>query len=571
MRRFFVAFLGAVLVIGCAAAGVAQARGERPGRIHPGPPSAQALILYDTSGEWGWVGEIHARMLANLLGHFPVSYKACPIESYKKGAVDRYAATFYIGSTYGNPLPEAFKRDVMNTSQPVCWFKYNIWQLAWGDARFPSKFGFTFNWLDWTGYDTISYNGESFTKYQADPELGRVWVLYPGTCQEIATACRTTQSGAQECVPYIVKGANLWYVADLPFSYVSEEDRYLVFCDLLHDILGIDHAPTKRAIVRIEDVDATADPETLRAIADYLESRDVPFAVSVIPFYADPYGYYSDGVPEWDRLSWEPELVDALHYMVSKGGEIVMHGVTHQYEDLLNPYNGVTGDDFEFYRVELDEAGEVLYTGPVPDDSKHWASKRLREGLSELSACGLRPVAWETPHYAASATDYQVFARRFPLTIQRVLCFDLRIPPHGFKGTGEPTYFGGQFFPYVIQQDIYGQRVLPENLGNVEPDPWEGFAPRLPEDILRAAEKNAVLRDAWASFYFHPFYDLAYLEEIVEGIQAMGYTFVSLTSAPDQSGTRPSALRKLRGSVRGTQEVRPRGSSVTGAFMLPTR
>jgi uncharacterized protein YdaL len=416
----------------------------------------------------------------------------------------------------------------MATDKTVCWFKYNIWQLAWRQPGFASKFGFTFNWLDWTGYDTVYYRGEAFGKYQVDPELGYVWVLYPSTCEEVASACRDV-GGVEECIPYIVRGNNLWYVADLPFSYIGEDDRYLVFCDVLYDILGLSPPETKRAICRIEDVDPSADPEALRAIADYLYSQEVPFAISVVPNYADPLGFYNDGVAEYDRLSWEPEVVDALHYMVSKGGQIVLHGYTHQYGSAPNPYTGATGDDFEFYRVELDEDGKTTYAGPVPRDSKSWAAKRVGKGLAELDRCELTPVAWETPHYAASATDYKVFASKFPLTIQRVLCFDLPIPPSGFKGSGPPSFFGGQLFPYVIERDIYGQKVLPENLGSYEPDPWPGHRLWLVEDILRCAEKNTALRDAWASFYFHPIYDMAKLQEIVEGIQAMGYTFVPLS------------------------------------------
>ena len=37
---------------------------------------------------------------------------------------------------------------------------------------------------------------------------------------------------------------------------------------------------------------------------------------------------------------------------------------------------------------------------------------------------------------------------------------------------------------------------------------------------------NLVLRDGFASFYFHPFLDLDLLERTVEGIEAAGDTFV---------------------------------------------
>jgi uncharacterized protein YdaL len=523
--RVLVAFVSlAVVVLWFASVSPA---GPNPLSRPPTKPSV--LILYDTRGEYGWMGQIHAWMLANLLGHFPVKWRAAPVETYKQGLMGRYSATFYLGSSYDNPLPAAFICDVMTSRAPVCWLKYNIWQIAWTRPGFASRFGFTFDYLDWTGYDTIYYRGESYRKHQADPELGLVWILYPSICREIATASRTT-GAAEESVPYIVHGRNLWYVADMPFSYIGEEDRYLVFCDLLYDILGIPPPNSKRAICRIEDVDPTADPARLRAIADLLRARGVPFAVSVIPVFSDPLGVYNRGIPRYDRLSSKPAVVDALKYMVARGGKIVLHGYTHQYDSVANPYTGVTGEDFEFYRVQLDADGNAVYTGPVPEDSKTWAAGRVSDGIGELRACGLIPAAWETPHYAASAADYQAFADLLPLTIQRVLCSDVRLPAPALMGDGEPSVLGGQFFPYVVNRDVYGQKVLPENLGCYQPEPWQGQRSWAVEDILRCAEKNAALGDAWASCYFHPSCDINALGQIVEGIQGMGYTFVPISA-----------------------------------------
>ena len=38
------------------------------------------------------------------------------------------------------------------------------------------------------------------------------------------------------------------------------------------------------------------------------------------------------------------------------------------------------------------------------------------------------------------------------------------------------------------------------------------------------------MRDGFASFYFHPFFELSMLRETVDGIRALGYTFVSPAS-----------------------------------------
>ena len=79
-------------------------------------------------------------------------------------------------------------------------------------------------------------------------------------------------------------------------------------------------------------------------------------------------------------------------------------------------------------------------------------------------------------------------------------------------------------------RDVYGSKVLPENLGSIEPEPFFQFPMRFPEDILGAAQRVRVVRDGFASFYFHPFLDIGYLQQTVEGLQGAGGTFVSPAS-----------------------------------------
>jgi hypothetical protein len=81
-----------------------------------------------------------------------------------------------------------------------------------------------------------------------------------------------------------------------------------------------------------------------------------------------------------------------------------------------------------------------------------------------------------------------------------------------------------------VVHDVYGSKVLPENLGSMAPSTWHTYKERLPADLVRAARANLVVRDGFAAFYFHPFLDLRYLERTVEGIEAAGYTFVSPAS-----------------------------------------
>jgi uncharacterized protein YdaL len=119
-------------------------------------------------------------------------------------------------------------------------------------------------------------------------------------------------------------------------------------------------------------------------------------------------------------------------------------------------------------------------------------------------------------------TDYQVVAARYSTRWERSLYFSGQL-------SGGPIAYSrmfGQFFPYVVT-DINGTRVLPENLGNIEPTQWYIYPVRMPSDLINAASKNLVVRDGFASFFFHPYLDITYLQQTVTGIRNLGYTFVN--------------------------------------------
>ncbi|MEI8257065.1 MAG: DUF2334 domain-containing protein, partial [Deltaproteobacteria bacterium] len=278
-----------------------------------------------------------------------------------------------------------------------------------------------------------------------------------------------------------------------------------------------------RATVRLEDITPANDPTELRAVADYLFSRGVPFGIGVSPQYRDPRGYYNGGVAENITLRNSPDVVSALRYMLTKGGVLVMHGQTHQWNGGLNPFTGVTGDDTEFYRVIHNADNTLTYSGPLPEDSLTWATTRMTTGLNLFRQAGLvQPAIFEFPHYAASVNSFTAAASRFTTRWERSFYFKGLLS----GGAIDYTHPFGQLFPYIVR-DVYGTRVLPENLGNVEPDAFENFPPRLPAEIIAAAQRSLVVRDGIAGFYFHPFFDISYLRETVEGIQALGYTFVN--------------------------------------------
>jgi uncharacterized protein YdaL len=490
-------------------------------RLAADGPATGTLVLYDETGPWGWLGELYAINVGALVSHFG-TWTAKPASQYVAGELSAYAGAVYVGSTFDEPLPAAMLDDVLAGTRPVVWIDYNIWQLA---ARAPGGFGASYGFDPWyfdtSDFARVDYKGTSLTRYEPN---GAGVMLYSAltTAKVLAQAVRTSDGAS---IPWAVRGKNVTYIGENPMAYVTSNDRYLAFADLLFDAFAPETPERHRALVRIEDVNATTSPSALRSIADYLWSQKVPFGIATIPYYKDPLGAV-DGTPQSIPLKDAPAVVDAIKYMLTKGGTIVMHGYTHQYESTPNPYNGVTADDFEFYASHIDAANYVVYDGPVALDSQAWAAQRIAAGLAELAAAGLpAPTIFEYPHYAGSAADSLAVRDRFATVYHR------GIYPSGLLRGQPPNYAHviGVMYPYGAR-DPFGFAVIPENLGSYEPEPANNNPPRLVSDILATAQVNRVVRDGFASFYFHPYYPVSVLRQIVSGIKARGYSFVSPTA-----------------------------------------
>jgi uncharacterized protein YdaL len=84
-------------------------------------------------------------MAANLASHF-ATWTAEPAAQYTAGQLATYDAAIYIGSTYDEPLPNAWLDDVASSTKPVIWAYDNIWRLqqridSLGQTTFQAKYG----------------------------------------------------------------------------------------------------------------------------------------------------------------------------------------------------------------------------------------------------------------------------------------------------------------------------------------------------------------------------------------------------------------------------------------------
>jgi uncharacterized protein YdaL len=473
----------------------------------PAESPSSVAIVYDGPTESRAKAYLHALFLQDLLGHFNLRADLIQLSSYQPGELAGHRAGFFIGATERTQVPRPFLADVLASSQPFAWMGGHVGQLLQvvGASR---QLGFTFKeYREDLGFTQVVYKDTVLSK--GEPDLNIVSVTDPKAVDQVATAVNRDRVSH----PYVLRNGRFWYFADSPFSYVAEGDRYLVICDLLHDILEIRHPADSRALVRIEDVSVEDDPDQLRTIADRLSARRIPFQIALIPVFKDPQQSLEV------RLASNTPFVEAIHYMVAHGGTPIMHGVTHQL-------HGVSADDYELWDPAADR--------PVAGDSTNATLARLHFGIAECFANGIFPIAFETPHYSASQADYLAIGRVFSLSYDRVMA--------------APHLDSAQFFPYAVV-DRYGRNIVPEDLG---------FIPAGQRDVkplLEAARGLRVVRDGIASFYFHPFLDPVLLDRLVAGISQMGYRFVSLR---EFGGTVDSQDRYVIRTASGTARISPR-------------
>jgi uncharacterized protein YdaL len=465
--------------------------------------SSTAAVIYDSQPDPRADSYIHALFLANLLTHFNLHAALIPLSEYKRGQLSDYRAGFLVASGLKTIVPPALLADIRATDQPFAWLGLHIDQLlATPEAR--RHYGFSFvEYSRDLDYRSVLYKQTLLPKPEYD--LNIVSIQDPKAAEVVATAINQKKVSS----PYVVKSGSFWYFADRPLSYMGEGTRYLVLCDLLHDILGINHPSEMRAMVRIEDVSIDDDPDDLTKIAGWLSNRHIPFAIALIPIFRDPA--HSLEIRLGDRKS----TVAAIHTMIALGGTPVMHGITHQV-------HGLSGDEYEFW----DELGNK----PVGGDSAEFVMRRLRMGFAECFANDIYPVAFEVPHYGASEIDYRTLDQVFSLFYDRPMV--------------TPDDTTAQMVPYPVV-DQYGRHIVPETLGYLpedDPDPLK---------LVQYARTMRVVRDGIASFYFHPFLKQKLLEQVVQGVSDLGYHYISLRDFDGQVDFQGEyAVRTTSGPIR---------------------
>ncbi|MCX6267550.1 MAG: DUF2334 domain-containing protein [Bacteroidetes bacterium] len=451
-------------------------------------PLKKVLIIAENKPDLNSEASGVTRDLAQLLGHFNTQITFESSGSYKADEINQFHVLFYVGLSPENHPAEVLIRDILRSSIPVVWLNTGMSELL-KTAENQDKYGFNIiKYLENSEFDSVKTNSYSYTKGRSEINLIQI-----NKIKEVKTYAYAFSSRTNKLTPYMLQSGNLWYIADIPFLGAKVTDRYLLFADKLHDILNERHPVSHTAILRIEDVTPLHDPVKLRQVADFLSDRGIPFLVAVIPIYINPQKN------EQVNLSDRPEVVNALEYMVANGGSIVMHGSTHQN-------TGVSANDAEFW--------DAVNAKPLPDENPEEYAKKIESGLNEFVKCKLYPIAWETPHYMASPTFFNVVSKYFSTSVEQRMSIS--------------NFDYGQYFPFLINRDLYGQKIFPENLGYVPLKDDIRDSRAAVGKLIKNAEAIYQVRDGIAGCFFHPFLDIELLKTLVDGITAQGYTFLNL-------------------------------------------
>ena len=477
-------------------------------------PIKKVLIVAEGTSDIKNIAMGDARQLADLMGHFSTSVTLKGVHDYRLGELNNYDFIFYVGFNLHNEVPAKFLVDVMTAQKRVIWLNTGMIEFC---RRYDVKkrYGFTVSEIDSTSmFNQVRANNHLFTK--GEPKLHLIHITNPAAVSVSGTVYSTSRGKSS---PYIVTSGNLTYIADSPFAFAIPGDHYIYFADLLHDILGEQHEESHSAMIRIEDISVFDNPDKLREIADVFSRHGIPFMVGVIPFFVDP----GEGIHL--SLSDKPDLVDALQYMVRNGGTIVMHGITHQYK-------GTTATDFEFW----DDNTNSTIQGETEEADAH----KIELGIQEFMKNGLYPLVWETPHYTASFKLYRTISKYFSTACEQRLSI-------------EDADFS-QFFPYIIKKDLFGQTIYPENLGYVPLNPDKDESRKSVQQLIDNAKAEMYVRDGVSTAFFHSFLDIELLEQLIDGIQNLGYTFMDMREQTNWVRTKDRII--LSGSQQYTMNLK---------------
>ncbi|MCD8090573.1 MAG: DUF2334 domain-containing protein [Clostridiales bacterium] len=161
------------------------------------------------------------------------------------------------------------------------------------------------------------------------------------------------------------------------------------------------------ALLRLEDINPDGyceNPrytdeghEKLRAVGEYLERREQLFYIAAILRYVNPGEDIDVDLTKMTN-TYTADFMYTLDYLIDKGGKLIIHGYTHQFDDYFS------ADGFEF--------------GLVSTLSRQERAERLVMARDNAEMLGFECSMWEFPHYGATPSDLKMAEEVYSVIFQ---------------------------------------------------------------------------------------------------------------------------------------------------------
>jgi len=423
----------------------------------------------------------HVRILDIIVSYFTSDIT---IKSQEESInLDKFSHVFYVGFI-NKKLPPDLINQLEHYQGKVVFFGNNVEQLI-------KRYQF----LETGGADTI--RSVSIPQSPISTEIEETWA----TKKIKVIGNQDILAFGDDTKPLIIKDKESYYVGTTNF----QNPVGMILGQVLYEVFEKEPSNIRVKYLRLEDIHPKTDVLKLKEIARYLKSQEIPYLVTVIPVYTSP------STKEEIHLADVPELVKVLKYMQENGASFILHGYKHQYRD------DETGEGFEFwdvknnrpvYQLKDDKIVHPTNEGELQkleDFEKGYIQKAIQNGVEEMIAHKLYPLAFEAPHYAMSQTGYKVLSEHFSTYVGQ-----LQITDKSWKSSYSTIKSGKPSF-------LHGMTIIPETIGYVDRDfkntthPFDASLNNmksLGDDVYQYS-------DSYLAAFYHPYLGLATLKEVV--------------------------------------------------------
>jgi len=475
--RKILSFLLFLIVIGLALSPISHAidsdlDDELTLNLEPAGKDYKMLLVYDYRNYFADLRD-SVTTTREMFGHFNVSVDEVDQLSYQQGQLSQYDYITVVG-LQGDFTNLVFMEDLAETDKTVIWVGKGIENLLNKTSRYNMEYAGPY--YDFT---SVIYKGENYP-------IGVKREFSAITIQNDQVEVYSWLFTGVDNLPFALNDQNLWYFSRIDLN----EPLIFIFSDVLFEILPPHVEAYQKVYLRIEDVHPFRDPEKLRAIADYLGDKDIPFMVGLIPAHRQPGSRY---ITEMDEI---PEFVEAIRYMQERGGSIILHGYTHTVFGA-----DISGEGFEYWDGIEDQ--------PLERDIDEWVRYTIGRGVKISIENEIYPLGFEAPHYAMSQDAYKSLKKYFSTYSGQIQSSDWG--------------FSTSIIPFETRNTQLFHKFLPESLGYIDP-----FDAASVEKIKNNYNLIKIVRNHMAGVFYHPYLDIEYLKELVEFLEESNAEFYDM-------------------------------------------